>query len=670
LLTAAILRDAGNTLQTVIDITGEHPVFGNLKKTSGDVAATHDQDAFRASYLKLFNKTRYSLYRTLLRQEYIGDAIVPLATLTQELGKVKQLQYDVTTSKNIYQTVEQYYNKFNDALSMFGNGKPYPVDVANAFWSGLLTSIKETAAADNYHLPVAVEPATIQRAAQRLREVKESAIGYEKRVNQLDAAVTRATGRSNVGNRSGTRSFFSAPPIGLDNGGDYGHLAEAYSAAPPYASAGMGDLHSIQDPSDMSEGAVVLAASVYTSAYLSSAEQALQAATGSAFPPLECWGCKDHPQRHEQRFHRWSACPYRGDRVAQDNAKKGFQQFIQDRQKRQQAAPQRSWGNPYAPNASTATASFASTNWQEQGFPSLRAADLVCQIADPNTYVTTRKLCFQALSQQAQNKQVAWADSDVSRKTPRHNESTTDNVVHLHFVPSSLVPVMAAQFEARAHLNISQQMPHVRFPVGGSNTATIYSMVDSCAGLNLGRLQYHKSIYVTSPHLVDSFVYLKDVDYLDEFDIGGVDEFGKPTKVTAIITYKTPFRIAGQAVLLSFGLSESASTNTILGLPFLRATRSAIIMTGNDDEVLICQRLGNTFRIEYQVPLRANQAPISSQDTHSAFPYHVETASDVTDDLQRLLSSVTLASPRNTEETSPEDNDKTWTINFELPNIE
>lgn len=669
LLTSEILRNPDNTLQTIINITGEHPVIGTLRKNSGDVAASHDHDAFRVSYMKLFNKTRYSLYRTLLKQEYLSDAIVPLASLTLELNKVKQLRYDEATHRNVYLSVEEYYNSFNAALSMFGNGKPYPIDVANTFWVGLLTSIRNTAASENYNIPVAIEPATIQNATQRLREVKEAAVGFEKKVNQLDDAVTRVTGRSNAGNRTGTRAFFSVPPSGFDNGGDSEHLTEAYSTAPSYASIGTADPPPIQDPATMSDDAVWLAASVYTSAFLSSAELALQTATGSAFPPLECWGCKGHPQRHDDRFHRWSSCPYRGDRVAQDNAKKGFQQFIQDRQKRQEAGPQRSWGNPYAPNASTATASFASTNWKEEGFPSKHAAELVCQIADPSTYVSARKLCFQALS-----KQVSWNDSGASRKTPRNDETTTPGSVkgflHLHFIPSSPVPVMATQFGSRVHLSISQQMPHVRFPVGDSNAATIYAMVDTCAGLNLGRLQYHYSIFMTSPHLVESYILIKDVDYLEEFDIGGVDEHGNATRVTAVITYKTPFRISGQAVLLSFGLSESASTNTILGLPFLRATRSAMIMTGDDEEVLICQRLGTTFRVEYQVPLRGNQAPISSKDTHSAFPYHVDTPTGVTDELQRLLSTVTLAAPRNTEETIPEDEDNTWTINFDLPNIE
>ncbi len=104
----------------------------------------------------------------------------------------------------------------------------------------------------------------------------------------------------------------------------------------------------------------------------------------------------------------------------------------------------------------------------------------------------------------------------------------------------------------------------------------------------------------------------------------------------AIITYQTAFRINGQPVTLSYGLSASASTNTILGLPFLRAAQAAIIMTGNDDESMICQKLGSTFRIEYTVPFRANKTPNLPNDTHAAYatyPSHVDTPVKVSDTL-------------------------------------
>ena len=61
-------------------------------------------------------------------------------------------------------------------------------------------------------------------------------------------------------------------------------------------------------------------------------------------------------------------------------------------------------------------------------------------------------------------------------------------------------------------------------------------------GLNLGKLEYHQSVAERHPNLVLEFAYLKDLDYLDPFNISRVDgekenEQGKgEVEVTAVIT--------------------------------------------------------------------------------------------------------------------------------------
>jgi hypothetical protein len=76
----------------VTDISGNAPILDTLKRTTADVAATRDQEAFRTLYMNLFHKTRYSLYRILLQREFIGKSLVPLATLQANLQKVKQIK--------------------------------------------------------------------------------------------------------------------------------------------------------------------------------------------------------------------------------------------------------------------------------------------------------------------------------------------------------------------------------------------------------------------------------------------------------------------------------------------------------------------------------------------------------------------------------------------------
>ena len=47
-------------------------------------------------------------------------------------------------------------------------------------------------------------------------------------------------------------------------------------------------------------------------------------------------------------------------------------------------------------------------------------------------------------------------------------------------------------------------------------------LVDTGAGLNLGNLEYHQSVADQHSNLVLKFSYLKDLDGVDSFNIGGV----------------------------------------------------------------------------------------------------------------------------------------------------
>ena len=72
-----------------------------------------------------------------------------------------------------------------------------------------------------------------------------------------------------------------------------------------------------------------------------------------------------------------------------------------------------------------------------------------------------------------------------------------------------------------------QSFPHIKFPTGPNCEALLSVMVDSCTGLNLGKLSHHESIYEQHPDLVSQFVYIKDGDNVEEFSISCVAE-GEP----------------------------------------------------------------------------------------------------------------------------------------------
>lgn len=196
-------------------------------------------------------------------------------------------------------------------------------------------------------------------------------------------------------------------------------------------------------------------------------------------------------------------------------------------------------------------------------------------------------------------------------------------------------------------------MPHINIPIGKSTrAATLCCMVDSGAGLSLGRLSYHKSIYKRHPELVHMWLDLKDSTNMEEFTIGGIDSKGVPTKVTSMISYLTPFTINGQSVHIQFALAEDVASNAIVGLPFLRSTNSSVLF---EHDTMVAQKLGHTFKVFYQVPHQSEVAPITSDGATAAFPATIITPPQVAQEMSRngnLLANTFIAlSDKTTQST-------------------
>ena len=708
--TTAVLRSPNNTLQTIHAITGSPPVLGILKKQGQSTTATLDTNEFRTAFTTFHDECRYKIFVVLLRKEFLGSVLLTAGNLQLQLQKVQQMAFDPTTKSYVCQSVDTFYQKFEAVLTMFGFNEPFPIDVPNAFFSSAAPSLRNQADAMDFAFPPPLNtdaPETAQQALDRLRQVKNALLKYEKQLANLNDSLSRhvGPGRSSNRNDTATRAFQASMhpaymPMHVDeptycydeqNGYETERAYHPNDESPPYE---------FPHPSTMTYEALMFQATIFASA----AEHALQGATGSNFPLTQCWGCKDHsnPTYHTNRFHRWTDCPHRSDRECQDNASKGLQELFQYRRNVWES---KASGSPYGPGtASTGTATTTHAtfidNYEAHGFPSKKMLAMICTITDPATLPDVRRSLLRNFKQPdttSLGTHVAHVppnhdDSTAltpTRKIARFTTATTNATMNLHFLPllapapRTMVPLLQTQTLVSpklsvTSLNISQQMPHVRIQVGLLGDTTLLNMVDTGAGLSLGRLDYHKSIYETRPHVVSSFVYLKDSPDMDEFDIGGVDEFGNPTRVTAIITYKTPFHINGSAVTLSYGLSASASTNTILGLPFLRSAQAAILMTGNDDESMICQRLGSTFRIEYSVPFRANKTPNLPSDTHAAYathPSHVVTPVHVSDSLISFLATLrpltkALCTPFEDANKAAPEIDDDWLMHLSFPNIE
>ena len=354
------------------------------------------------------------------------------------------------------------------------------------------------------------------------------------------------------------------------------------------------------------------------------AEEALKKATGGERPPIECWGCANHPnpEYRATRFHRFFDCPRKAhDPTVREAGEAKLREFMEARRARRQ---QQRKSSPYGPSNTAVTDDEATA----AGHHSAVAANLVKTIATPDTTPDVRMACYKELKENLAGTSVTALHAGAKRKTGDDNGnpkdpkdgptpefaagSVPDQPYQLHFMPdimpaASVMQTMVQQH--RVHLDVTQVLPHIRLPVGNEGKASLFAMVDSGAGLNLGRLQYHQSIAERFPELVDQFVLLKD-STMQEFGLGQVGEGAGP-RVTAVISYKTPFIIDGRKTSVAFGLSDSVTCNTIVGFPFLKKA-DAIPMFGSN--VLILQKLGKTLNMDYQQPPKADAAPQTTHD--------------------------------------------------------
>jgi hypothetical protein len=141
-------------------------------------------------------------------------------------------------------------------------------------------------------------------------------------------------------------------------------------------------------------------------------------------------------------------------------------------------------------------------------------------------------------------------------------------------------------------------------------------MIDSGASLNVGRTEYHASIAKQRPDLVHHFAYLKDCEGMQPFGIGSVNGDGPSTTIDAAITYKTPYVYQGRPVVVTFALGNSIATNSILSFPFLQSIKATIMF---ENMTCVSAALGDSFRLEAMVPLRADVAPIIPTEAPAAY---------------------------------------------------
>ena len=351
------------------------------------------------------------------------------------------------------------------------------------------------------------------------------------------------------------------------------------------------------------------------SCFLSPAESALRNASGVE-RPIECWGCTGHGTHHVNRFHSFRDCPNRYDPEVRSLAFRRMKQMREEWEGRKRDQPNTGPGTRKREAQALLTKAEAMRDWQHLGFNSRteaeNTADAVALMATDMSARNRKNMVREWNRKVSEANEVARDNDETEAATSYYGPATRSrNNQTFHFIAR----VFHASPMKPLPLEISPTLPHCNFPIGPTHgKGKLKIAVDSCAGVNIGHLEFHKAMADTFPELVASFKTMQDYGEQD-VTIGGVEVSATTLKLTHIIEYKTPFRYNGTACNLTFGLSESAAATAIVSINFLRKTKA--LWSYDDAEPNIHLTIWQTtLGIQYEPPTRRS-AP-TTQDRFRA----------------------------------------------------
>lgn len=187
--------------------------------------------------------------------------------------------------------------------------------------------------------------------------------------------------------------------------------------------------------------------------------------------------------------------------------------------------------------------------------------------------------------------------------------------------PSGRIMVMAATIlnHSQEHLramplDVDNRLPgcQLRFGKKEPNIISFLCHIDTCAAMSTGNLTLHKWVMTTYPHIVAEYTQYDDSNPFDPIrlsvalqDLAGCDAL--KSKLTAIVRYWTPyFDNEGNQQIISIGLGESISVNTIIGLPQLRSWKASVCFHTN---TLASATLETEFPLIYEMTKVGVPAP-------------------------------------------------------------
>lgn len=154
-------------------------------------------------------------------------------------------------------------------------------------------------------------------------------------------------------------------------------------------------------------------------------------------------------------------------------------------------------------------------------------------------------------------------------------------------------------------LTVDNKLPgcELRFGRMVNDEVSIICHVDACAAMSTGNLGLHQWIMTKYPGIVAKYIQYDNAEPFEPIklavalqDLDGCDSM--KSKLTAIVRYWTPYMDQdNKHQLISFGLGECISVNSIIGLPQLRAWQASVCFHTN---FLLSMLLKRQFPLIYE----------------------------------------------------------------------
>ena len=135
-----------------------------------------------------------------------------------------------------------------------------------------------------------------------------------------------------------------------------------------------------------------------------------------------------------------------------------------------------------------------------------------------------------------------------------------------------------------------------------TNKVGLLCHMDTCAAMNTGNLAVHQWLITTQPHLVAEYIQFDDSRPFEPLQLHcAVEDLSKTEsmhgKLTAIVRYWMRYKQNGKRVILSFGLGESVSVNSIVGIPTIKAWKTMFDFESN---TLVARGIRTQFPMIYE----------------------------------------------------------------------